>query len=306
MNECRPGPVDPASWRVQRTGPALHPQRDAREPAVIGREARLDLVFERRGGRTTLARSYVEPPFRIGRCLALDDAAYIIIVCSGPGVFAGDRLRQTVHLGAGARVVLTSQAALQVHPGVERAPASIDHDYTLGDGAELHCDWDPVIPFAGARLAQGFTIDMPSSAWLYWSDALMAGRVSRGEAWRFHEVAHELRIRVDARTSYLERYRITPDARTPTRPWIARDARYFATTVVRHPRATSEIAETCHRALGELRDVRAAVDAIDPHMLVARMTAADGVPFARARSTCRGLLLDRVFDSPRLQVRKTT
>ena len=32
-----------------------------------------------------------------------------------------------------------------------------------------------------------------------------AGRVSRGEAWQFHSLAHELRLRVGPRLVYLER-----------------------------------------------------------------------------------------------------
>ena len=43
-----------------------------------------------------------------------------------------------------------------------------------------------MIPFAGARLEQRFDLaGRRRPAALYWSDALMSGRVSRGEAWRF-------------------------------------------------------------------------------------------------------------------------
>jgi len=126
-------------------------------PAVIGREARLELVFEARRGRTILAHSYAEPPFRVGRAFELGDAAYLIVVCSGPGIFAGDSLRQSIRVARGARAVLTSQSALQVHPSgasSAAAPAVVHHAYAVEEDAELHCHWDPVIPFAGARLEQ--------------------------------------------------------------------------------------------------------------------------------------------------------
>src|SRR5439155_26656431 len=77
---------------------------DTRAPAAIGRSARLELVFETRHGRTILSHSYAEPPFRVGRAFELGDAAYMIVVCSGPGIFAGDSLRQSVRVGCGARV----------------------------------------------------------------------------------------------------------------------------------------------------------------------------------------------------------
>src|SRR2546422_579162 len=72
--------------------------RDERAACVVGRTAKLELVFERRRGRTMIAHAYVEPPFRIGQSFAIDDAAYVIVVCSGPGVFAGDTLQQSIRV----------------------------------------------------------------------------------------------------------------------------------------------------------------------------------------------------------------
>jgi urease accessory protein UreH len=294
---------------------------DDRAPAAIGRDARLELAFERRRGRTVIAHAYCEPPFRIGRCLALDEAAYVIVACSGPGVFAGDRLRQSIRVGSGARVVLTSQSALQAHPGPAPAPAIVEHRYTLDEDAELHVAWDPLIPFAGARIAQRFDLAMPSSARLAWSDALMAGRVSRGESWRFRELAHELRLRIDGRVAYLERYRLAPDDRDVTRAWMAGGATYLATGLVHHDRANADTAQAMHDALANhgradsahamhdgLADrdtLRAAVDLVEPRLIVTRMMATRGASFAAARSAWRRLILDAIFESPRLVGRKS-
>ena len=89
---------------------------DSRAASEIGRVARLDLVFACRRGRTVLAHAYAEPPFRVGRLLDAGPVAQMILVWSGPGVFAGDRLEQRVRVERGARVLLVSQAALQLHP----------------------------------------------------------------------------------------------------------------------------------------------------------------------------------------------
>ena len=77
----------------------------------------MELVFACRRGRTVLAHAYAEPPLRVGRLLDTGPIAQMILVCCGPGVFAGDRLEQRVRVEPGARVLLVSQAALQVHPG---------------------------------------------------------------------------------------------------------------------------------------------------------------------------------------------
>lgn len=296
--------------------------RDLRSAATVGREAILELAFERRDGRTVLARSYVEPPFRIGRCLTLGDAAYVIIVCSGPGVFPGDALRQVVHVGAGARVVLASQAALQVHPGTSAAlsalsasspgPAIVEQRYTLEENAELHGHWDPVIPFAGARLAQHIELSMPQSARLLWTDGLMAGRVARGEAWAFDAISHELRLAVDGRLRYLERYDIAPcdcaqggpRDEPIARRWIAGAGRYFGTLLVRDRAATAAAAEALHQTV-QGPDTSAAADLVCDRLIAGRIIAADGVPFAAARLACRRFVLDRVLQSPELACRKS-
>lgn len=277
---------------------------DARAPEAIGRAARLELVFEARGERTILAHAYAEPPFRIGRTFDLAGAAYVIIVCSGPGVFAGDTLRQSIHVGRGARVVLTSQAALQVHPSAACTAARMHHDYLVEDDAELHCQWDPVIPFAAARLEQRFDVRIAESSRLFWGDAVMAGRVSRGEAWQFQSLAHELRLRVGPALAYLERYTLAPGDRAIQRPWMCGGAPYLATALVHHDRATSETADALHREMAEVDGVRAAVDLIAPRLLLARFLAGNGAPFGRARASYRTFVLRSIFGGPQLAGRK--
>jgi urease accessory protein UreH len=251
-----------------------------------------------------VAHSYAEPPFRIGRTFDLGGAAYLILACSGPGIFAGDTLHQSIRVGRGARVVLTSQSALQVHPAAARSPALIHHDYLVEDDGELHCHWDPVIPFAAARLVQRFDLQMAGSSRLYWSDAVMAGRVSRGEAWQFQSLAHELRLRIGSSLAYLERYTVAPGDRAVGRRWMAADAPYLATALVRHRDGTPEAAEALHRSLAELSGVRAGVDLVAPGLIVARFLASNGVAFGRARASYRTRALRSIFGGPELVPRK--
>src|SRR5579864_6054980 len=112
---------------------------DLRQVAVIGRHARLELTFGVRGGRTVVTHAYAEPPLRIGRSFEIaGGAAYVILVCSAPGVFAGDYLHQRIVVGRGARVLLASQSALQVHPAAAEAPARVHYDVHVEDDGELH------------------------------------------------------------------------------------------------------------------------------------------------------------------------
>ena len=270
----------------------------------VGRRGILDLKFERRNGRTVVVHAYAEPPLRVGASFDADDAAYLILVCSGPGIFAGDSLRQSIHVGSGARVVLTTQSALQVHPSGASSAARIDHTYTVDEDGELLCQWDPVIPFADARLAQRYDIQIHERARLYWSDALMSGRVMRGESWRCRELVHELRLSVNSRLLYLERYRIGAEREHVGRPYVTGERNYFATALFWHRAASHDAAETLQAAVGACDRVSAGVDLVDDRLIVARLAASSGVPFSNARRLVRSLAVASMFGRPALVDRK--
>jgi urease accessory protein UreH len=282
---------------------------------AVGRHARLEATFARRCGRTVLAHAYVEPPFRIGRTFSIDDAAYVIVVCSGPGIFGGDELIQHVHLESGARVFLTSQSALQVHPSTFAQPALLRQHYVVESDAELHCHWHPVIPFADAWLDQRFELQIAEGARLYWSDALMSGRAARGERWRFRELAHQLRLDMSGALKYQERYRLAPArsceshlapesssgcglARDPTRRWLAGDVDYLGTALVSHDNVSATHAEELQQEVDRLAGVgvRGAVDLVEAGLIVGRFMSRDGASFSHLRAASRAFALASIFN----------
>jgi urease accessory protein UreH len=295
-------------------------QLDSRLTVRVGRQARLELVFANRRGRTVLADAYAEPPLRVGRLFDAGSFAQLILVCGGPGVFAGDALKQSVRVERGARVVLVSQAALQIHPSAADAPATMDAVYDVEAGGELCCFWDPVIPFSRARLRQRIRLRLAEGSRLFWSDALMAGRVGRAEAWRFDALDHELRVEVGTSLKYLERYHLTPDqdiaahagreiasglaeasrqtrtetaaaARSASRRisgvWTAGLAHYLGTTIVHDEDATALRAEEAQHMLNAIGEVRAGADCPAANLIVARLLAWRGPAFTRARELLR-------------------
>jgi urease accessory protein len=266
---------------------------DSRPASAIGRRARLELVFAYRRGRTVLTDAYAEPPFRVGRTLDAGAYAYVILACSGPGVFGGDALEQWIRVERGARVLLVSQAALQVHPNAAADTATVESRFVIEPDGELDCFWDPVIPFAGSRLAQRIDVQSAAGSRLFWSDALMAGRTGHGEAWRFHNLAHELQFHVDGRLMYLERYRLMPRSRPVERTWIAGGAQYVGSTLVHDAQATAATAERLQQQLSAIGEIRAGVDCVAPNLLVGRVLAVRGPQFVVARAMFR-----RAFGRP--------
>ena len=261
--------------------------RDKRPLSVVGRHARLDLSFLYRNGRTVLAAAYAEPPFRVGRWFPEGEGLSMILASSAPGAFGHDRLQQNVRIGRGARVRLTSQSAMQVHPSPDGATALLESSYHVEDGAHLHCEWHPLIPFAEAQIDQRIGLNLEGGGSLYWSDALMSGRQARGERWRFASLAHELSVSRDGSLEFLERYRIQPSELALSRPWAASDASYLGTTLITGRPIEPDVAEQLHVELGRIAGVRAAADRLDDRALLVRLMSKFGPAFHEARRWIR-------------------
>jgi urease accessory protein len=219
-------------------------------------------------------------------------------------VFSGDDLRQSIRVESGAQVLLSSQAALQVHAGVRGCDAQVRQRYDVEADGELHCRWDPVIPFAGARFSQDIDLQLAASSRLYWSDALMSGRVGCGESWASATLSHHLRLSVDDRLTYLERYRLDPPRPRAVQPWLAASASFFGTALIYHPAVIDDSAEPLQRALNQLTDVRAGVDLADTHLIVGRIAAWRGETFRVARTMTREWAAAQVFADPALRFRR--
>jgi len=256
---------------------------DDRTVADVGRRARLELTFGRRGDRTVLLHSYAEPPFRIGPVLPDGGGIHLILASSAPGVFGGDDLHQTVVVQSGARVRLTSQSATQVHATDDHAVAALASTYRVEAGGHLQCEWDPVIPFPDARFEQRILIDLAEGATLLWSDALMAGREARGERWRFSRLAHELRLVSSGTLAYVERYRIAPASDRPGHRWIADHGCYFGTLLAVGVPRDRTFAANAHLEMGRYEQVRGSADLLDERILLARLVSANGTSFHHAR-----------------------
>jgi urease accessory protein UreH len=262
---------------------------DRREAHAIGRHARLELAFEERSGRPALAYAYAEPPLRASRVFRSDAWLHMIMATSAPGIFGGDRFEQHITIGRGCRVRLTSQSAVQAHPG--SGTADIVSRFDVADEGWLWCEWDPLIPFASAEINQRIEITLAPSARLLWSDALMCGRQGSGERWALRSLSHELSVRRGGRLEYLERYRVEPGRHDPTGVWLAGNAAYVGTVLLSGVPLATGCAEALHRRLSTREGIIAAVEQLEPELLLIRLASPNGAAFHEARGVIKALNL---------------
>ncbi|MGA7805755.1 urease accessory protein UreD [Bradyrhizobium sp.] len=121
-----------------------------------GRDVEAYLAVDLAGGRTTLRRQLVGYPLHVTRGFYLDagrpDLLTLYLQSASGGLYAGDRLKLDVSVGANAAFHLTAQAATVVHDG--RASGSRQRQSLhVAGGAFCAIASDPYVLFPGADLA---------------------------------------------------------------------------------------------------------------------------------------------------------
>ncbi len=199
--------------------------------ARVGRDGALSLAFRRRGTATILAASRSILPLQVLAPLALEDVAAVVSILNPTGgVVGGDRLTIDVDVEAGADACLTTPSASRIYRAAGE-PAEQVVRLRLGPGASLEWVPDHGIPFAGAAFRQTIDAEVGEGATLVLVDAWAAGRVARGEAWRFARLDSALTVRDGAGWLVHDRF-VLPAGVSPGALGLAEAWPYFATVVV--------------------------------------------------------------------------
>jgi urease accessory protein len=280
-------------WRLQSDG--LEGLVRSVPVSEVGRSGRLDLGFSSRRGRTVLARQYHDVPFKVTRAhysSSSSPLARVIVMNSTPGLFGGDRFESTIHVEAGARALVTSQSATQIHPS-EGLPAQQSLRIEVETGGELHYYVDPVIPFSDSRLRQSVRVDLGSGARFYYWDGLMAGRVRRGESWRFAGLSSETEVFVDNELAYLDRFELRPSEQPPTGRWLMNHHGYLATAIAYDPSFNSEFLETVRSNFPPIDGgFTYGLDLPFAQLMIGRCLAESGTSFRKARDSYERTILN--------------
>jgi urease accessory protein len=197
----------------------------------VGRDGALSLRFERREAATVLVGCRSTLPLQVLVPVALDDTAAVVSMLNPTGgVLGGDRLTVEVELGPGAHACLTTPSATRIYrSGGEPAVQSVR--LALARGAIAEWVPDHTIPSPGAALRHTMDVEVGEGAVLVAVDAWAAGRVARGEAWRFERLDAAFTIR-DAMGLLLHDRFVLEGGRDWPALGLAEGRPYFATIVV--------------------------------------------------------------------------
>ncbi len=281
-------------WGGQRLSPPAPPR--------IGRDGELRLRFERRGAHTVVAGCRWRLPLQVLAPVALDDTAAIVSILNPTGgLVGGDRLALDVAVGAGAHACLTTPSATKVYRTAGE-PAEQSVRLTLAPGARLEWVPDHAILFAGSAFRQRVEAEVAEGAALVAVDAFAAGRVARGEAWRFALFDSALSVR-DARGPLLHDRFVLRDGAPGPGLGLAEDRPYVATVAVIADAGLTAFAVDVGALAGPDAEVGAGM--LPRRGALVRCLAADAPALARVLDGVWVSARRRVLGLPPLALRKS-
>jgi urease accessory protein len=272
------------------------------DPLRVGRDGALSLAFERCGAATVLRRCRSTLPLQALAPLALDDPASVVPVLNpAGGVLGGDRLAIDVTVGDHAHACVTSPSATRVYRTAgEQAVQTVR--LVLGAGAAAEWVPDHTIPSAGARYRQVCDVEVADGATLVLVDAFAAGRVARGEAWRFGLLDSTLRVRDAGGWLVIDRFVLEGDARWSGLGFVE-GRPYFGTFVVVAERGLDAfVADVARVVPPDGSTVGAA--ALPRRGALVRILASTAHELTTLASALWALARRRLLDLPPLDLRK--
>lgn len=122
----------------------------------------------------------------------------------GGGLLAGDRTELHLEVGDSARAFLGTQASTKIYRNPARRPCSHRTQVALGVGAVLVFSPDPVQAFAESIYVQRQAFHLAADAGLVLVDWFSAGRVARGERWKFARLENRNEVFVGGQRVFLD------------------------------------------------------------------------------------------------------
>ncbi|MTT31519.1 urease accessory protein UreD [Terrilactibacillus sp. BCM23-1] len=171
----------------------------------------LQLNMKNKTNKTIAESVFFQGAFKVMRPLYLDDSgqACYYILNPGGGYVDGDRYLISVHLQEDAELLLTTQSATKVYKTVQ-SPIYQENRFHLESGSVFEYWPDPLIAYQDARYEQKTTIDMSSSASLFYAETMTPGWSEEAKLFPYTLVHLKSDIYVDGKLVVLDHLRFMP------------------------------------------------------------------------------------------------
>ncbi|QDL90866.1 urease accessory protein UreD [Paroceanicella profunda] len=160
-------------------------------------------------GRTLLSKLYQQGSAKILLPTARDPALEAVLLNTSGGITGGDRISCEGRAEAGARLVLTTQAAERLYKSwPDETPGRLSTRLSIGPGARI--DWLPqeTIAFDRSALHRSLDVEMAADATFLALEPIILGRTAMGERVHSIRLRDHWRVRRDGRLIYADALRL--------------------------------------------------------------------------------------------------
>lgn len=231
-------------------------------------QARLELGFAKREARSYLAHRLHKGPLVVQKSLHPEGEAvcHAVIVHPPGGVAGGDALHLQVHVGEGAKALLTTPGAGKWYKANGTMATQTLH-FQLASGSGL--EWLPQenILFDAAEVGFNAEIDLAGDATLATWDIVCLGRQAQQERWQTGAYQLNQRIRRAGRLIWNERARMHANNLLKSSPVGLGGSVVFGTFLVCAGAVPAEVLQACREIT--LPDANTGVTAL-PEVLCIR------------------------------------
>ncbi len=150
-----------------------------------GTTGRVIAHFDAPHNRTRLSHLACVAPLKVAKPFPQPDGSlHVCLMDVSPGLLANDHYDLQWHLAPNARVLVTHQGFMRVHPS-KAAPTSHHQSISIASGALLEYEAAPILLYRDAALHAETKIEVEQGGTLILSDIICAGRTAHNESFAF-------------------------------------------------------------------------------------------------------------------------
>ncbi len=236
--------------------------------AVGGVRVRFDLA----GDRTVRTEAAESGGYRARFPSTFNQTCEAVLINTGGGMTGGDHLVTQIEVGAGARAVVTTQAAEKIYRS-QGPETRVETQLSVASGATLHWLPQEAILFASGNLNRTLNADVAHGATLIACESIYFGRFAMGEILEHASLRDRWRVRRDGKLIFAEDVRLCGLFNLALqRPAIAAGARAMATVLIVAPDAEQRLEAAREALTGAASDCGATAFG---GMLIARFLSVD-------------------------------
>lgn len=158
-------------------------------------ESSIRLVVGAKQGRSYIRSLYTTPPFRVVSVgqLARDNAAYLMIMSTSPGVLSGDSYEIDIKVEPHARLQLKSQSYQRIYDMDGSAKQTMHIE--VGDNAHFSQVAHPIVPHRNSSFFASSVVQLGANSSFLQGEIITCGRKHHGEEFEFREFSNSVEVR---------------------------------------------------------------------------------------------------------------